>query len=174
MAATKGILGNYATFMNVAITEAVAGTLIQEKIESGMSMYDRVGWVLNRIEWMVPIATLNLLLDQNDAISFGIATSGTLGSLSDTDPNIINRNRIGVSDFGTPANAVKEEMPIINDFSTMPGGGILVLPNPLYVFLQSVSIASAATVNMRAWFISVNLNEDDYFLLAQARMLLNQ
>jgi hypothetical protein len=84
------------------------------------------------------------------------------------------RRRLSDADFGTPANAVLMTSPIIDDFSTLPGGGILVLPNPLFVYIQSASIASVASVAMRAWFTSVNLSDDDYFLLAQARMLLNQ
>lgn len=170
----KGILGNYATNLNVTLTESAANTLTFEKVESGMSIYDRVGWVLNRVEWMVAIASMNLILDQSDGITCGVATSNSMSSVSDTDPNILFRTRISQVDNGTPATSELVVSPIVQDFSGMPGGGILVLPNPLYVFVLGQSLASAVTVSMRAWFTSVELSDDDYFLLAQVRMLLTQ
>lgn len=174
MAVKKGILGNYATYWAASLTMSAANALTYEKIESGMSIYDRIGWVLSRVEWMVPVGTRNLLLDQSDEITMGLATSNSMATISDTDPNVLSRLRISVADFGTAANSLLIDDPIVQDYTGLPGGGLLVLPNPLYVFMDSESVASAGSIAARAWFTSVDLSDEDYFLLAQARMLLNQ
>ncbi len=48
--------------------ESVAGTMAFSEIQSGVAIFEKVAWVISRIEYNVPVAYANLLLDEADSI----------------------------------------------------------------------------------------------------------
>lgn len=164
--------GLFASTAVITTTESAQGTLTFDKLETGTSVYDKIGWIIHRVEWMISVSVLNLLLDQSDSIAWAIAMSNQGTTIPDNDPAVIVRRRLGCADFGTPANTLEEYWPKTDDFSNLPGGGILVLPNPLYLGVISASIASAASVTARIFFSAIEMNDQDYFNLIQSRQLL--
>lgn len=170
---TTGGMGKYAAYFNTSAVESVAGTPAFTKIETGMSVYDKIGWLISRVEWAVPIATFNLMLDNSDAILGGLTMSNALTSLGDyTDDRLYFSFKQALGKYGTAASGFLYQQPVVSDFSTFPEGGILILPQPLYLGVQGVSLASAATVTARVWYKAVTLNQDDYTNLVQSRQLL--
>jgi len=60
----------------------------------------------------------------------------------------------------------------VRDFSSLPGGGLLTLPNPLYLAVQGESLASAVTVRARIHFSRMDMEAENWIeLVEQTRLL---
>lgn len=170
--ATKSIMGDYAGLALLTGVESAMNTLTYVKLESGISIYDHVGWVLSRIEWRLTGGTLALFNASGDALSAALTMSDKMTSLVDDDPAIYVKRAWTRLDFGTAANARIESTTWVDDFSTLPGGGLLVLPTPLFLGLQGSSLTGAATVYAKMFYKAIDMQDQDYFNLVQARQLL--
>lgn len=170
--ASKSIAGEYVSLAILTGVESAANTLTFEKLESGISIYDHVGWVLSRVEWRLTGGTLALFNGTGDALSSALLMSDKPTSLVDDDPAIYVKRAWTRLDFGTAANARIESTTWVDDYSNLPGGGLLVLPTPLYLGLQGSGLTGAATVYAKLFFKSIDMSNEDYFNLVQARQLL--
>jgi len=103
-----------------------------------------------------------------DALQFGLAINNTLTTLDFADPNLLDFNSLQACDFGTVASTTMLNMPFIKDFSSLPGGGLLIPAYPLYGFALSVSVASAMTVKLRGQFTIIELEPAQYIELVEA------
>jgi hypothetical protein len=161
----------YANIAYGNAIEAVAGNMAFGEIHSGVSMFDKVAWLISRIEYNVALGYVNLILDQSDAIYMGLVTSNSLTTFALDQQAVLDYKALQESDFGTPANAILYEQPMTRDFSTLPGGGLLVPPNPIYMAVQGISLAAVARVMCRIYFTYVELKPEEYWELVEARRL---
>jgi len=155
-------------------TETAANTISFEKLEAGLSIYDKIGWVINRIEWRLSNATLGYFNSTGDQLKMAISNSNTPTTIVEDDPRyyaISTWNRV---DFGTAASASLEDYRHVDDFSGLPGGGILVLPSPLYCAIQGSGLSTASQGFIRLYFSPIEMAQDDYFSLVQSRQLILQ
>lgn len=161
-------------FVNMAyasVAESAAGTLTFSELNTGIAIFEKVAWIVHRIDWIIMPAYQNLILAEADSISFALCCSNSLSSLTPSRVAVIDYGYIGLDLFGTPANAYMFHVPIIHDFSTLPGGGIIVPPNPLYVAIQGASLASVVLGACRIFFTIKTLEAEEYWELVQARQL---
>lgn len=162
----------YTSQFIISPSEAVAGTLVYEKLETGISVYDKVGWVLSRVEYRLPANVRAMFNGTGDYMIFGLSMSNQNASIADDDPAIITKRMIQRTDFGTAATGSIESNHWIDDYSTLPGGGILILPNPLYGYVQGSGLSSTAAIFCRGFVKAIPMSDQDYFNLVQARQLL--
>lgn len=161
-------------FANVAIvtaTESAANTLTFVKLEMGTSLFDRVAMIIHRVEWYFQDA-VGLLVGDGDRINMSITNTNTLTSIGADQEGVLVRQMLRRTNAGTPATVIMTEDPTVNDFTTLPGDGVIMLPSPLYVGIQGASLASAATVYARILFTFMEMKNEDYFELMQARQTL--
>lgn len=172
--ATKGklVTDSYVSQAVFDVNESAANTLTFEKLTTGLSVYDKIGWVICMVKYSLGGSTRAAFNGTGDILSAGLTMTNSLTSLGDNDPSIYDIIRIQRTDFGTAANAYLEPLEFIHDYSMLPGGGLLVLPEPLYCGIAGSSLAAAAQVVTRIYFQPVELNDQDYFNLVQARQLL--
>lgn len=156
----------YANSMYTAVVESAANTLTFAEMTVGLNIFDKVGLLINRIEWF---DHLNLLVAADDRIDFGIAASNQFVAVGPSVTSIIFYHRVTLKGIGAPANALMEDIPLVDDFSTMPGGGILVAPKPLYLFTKGTALASASEVEARLFFTVIKMRPEDYFELLESR-----
>lgn len=154
------------------VTESAANTLTFEKLETGLSVYDKIGWVIQRIEWRLSSAVPALFNSAGDTLSMGLTITNSLTSLGDENPACLTIKRLLRTDYGAAATGIFMPMDYVTDFTTLSGGGILTLPNPLYMGLQGGGLSGAATVVTRIYFKAIELSDTDYFNLVQSRQLL--
>lgn len=161
-----GSSDNFANVIYDAVTESGANTLTFEEINVGLNIFDKVGMVIHLIEYSNHI---NLLQADDDSITFGLTQSNGWTTVDPSESSIITYEDFSIAGFGTAANALQRQTPYVRDFSTLPGGGILVTPKPLYLFAKGTNLGSAATVKVRIYFTIMKLKPEEYFELLEAR-----
>ena len=166
MPPTRKTTDKYANVLYDSVTESAANTLTFESVDVGLNMFDKVGLLIHRIEYFKFHAYLNA---GTDAIEFGLSSSNGWTSVDASEPSIISFNLMRVNDHGTAGNAIIQENPLVRDFSDMPGGGILITPKPLYLFVEGANLASPAIVQMRMYFTVIPMKPEEYFELLEAR-----
>lgn len=172
MAQGGKILDKYANMAIVQVDESAANTLTYKKLEMGTSLFDRVGIIIRKVEWYVH-ANLNYIVANSDSIQCAITNTNTLADIGPEYEGVLVRRTFRAWVYGTPATAQLYGEPWVDDLSALPGGGIIMLPNPLYVAVKGVSLASACTdVTAKIYFTFVELTNEDFFELMQARQTL--
>lgn len=172
MAKSKSPNDAYTSQAVFNVTESGANTLTFEKLETGLSIYDKIGWVISRIEYKIGGLTLAQFNGTGDTLTFALTMTNTLTALAADNPAVLFQRAIVRHDIGTAASGLLVDNTWNADYSTLPGGGLLVLPNPLYFGVVGASLAGAATIVCRIFFQALELTEQDYFNLVQARQLL--
>lgn len=135
-----------------------ANTLTFSEIQTNTNVFDKTAWVISRIEWFFSQATRALMLAADDTLTCALTFSQGLTSLALSNPAVIDLFQY---EYGFQCLS----MPIIRDFSTFPGGGIIVAARPLFIAMTSTSIASAASSQVRFNFTMKELAADEYLEL---------
>jgi len=151
----------YANVGYGTVTESAANTLTFSEINTNVSIFDRVAWVIQRIEWYFPAATRALLLAADDLLEMALCSSDKITTLGLNNPSVIDVYRFQFGD-------VVPGMPIIRDWSMLPGGGKIITPKPLFVGGKGTSIAGAGTYQCRFLFTVVELSDADALELLHA------
>lgn len=169
MAAGNDAFANYAILTTV---ETAANTLTFKKLETGISLTEKVAWVINRVEYFPSPNTAAQYNGDGDVLYFGLSLSNAFSAVSLSESTIIDLNALFRLDFGAPATSHIIHRPIVKDFSSLPGGGLLVPPNPIYGFTQGSGLVSASTVYARMHYTLRVLKIDEFWELVEARRIL--
>lgn len=156
------------TFVNTAfgqVTESAANTLTYSQIQTGISLFDKVAWKVERIEWYW--AGRNELDNVADYIQMALTVSNKMTGLSLDDPAVIDMFEVHCDFAGTAANVYSYELPTLRDFTNLSGGGLLMPANPVFIAAQGVSLASAQTISARIRYTMVELKDAEYIELVQ-------
>lgn len=156
----------FVNFGYVSCTQSAATVITFEEWNTGYSLDDDVGIILHRLEYNIGQASIILMLDNADSISFGLVTSSKLVNLALDQAAILDKKDLHFSSV-----AQLHQNPVITDFSSLPEGGILVAPKPLYLAVDSISIATAATVSCRVMYTVAKLTDRGFRELWQSHML---
>lgn len=165
---TRGPKDMYANIIFQTVTQASANDLVFAEIDVGLNLFDKVGLLINRVEYDLT-GLVNEMQATTDAAQMGLTASNQITSLDFSERAVIDYLELDNSIHGTAANLQTFIFPFIRDFSTMPGGGILVSPKPLYLALDSTGFASAQNVTARIYFTILKLSDADYFELLESR-----
>lgn len=161
-------------FVNItyALVNGASASLIGfTEIVSGMTILEKVAWIIHRVEFYFLASTLELIIAVGDSIEAGLCTDNTITSMDESKPGIVVAFEVMPNDMGTPASAWMANQPFIRDFTGLPGKGILCAPKPLYAFIRGVSIATAPSCGMRVYFTYKQMKGEDYLqLLESTRM----
>jgi len=154
------------------VTESAANTLTFKKLETGISLFDKVAWVINRLEYYLnPSATIFNTTD--DILLVGLTVANNITSLSLTDPNVLDFVALSRQDIGTAASGMYFMKPYTRDFSGMPGGGLITTPNPIYGAAVGTGLASATTSVIKIFYTVLELKTEEYWELVEARRIVS-
>lgn len=168
----KKTIDKYANVAAMTLTEAVAGTFISAKFTFPFSIMDKMALLISRLEYWP--GGLNQLNSSGDYILGGLlAASSVVDMRVQSDPLVIDSFSFGRIDLGAAASGVFVNMPWIKDFSTLPGGGILVAPNPLYLGLLSSGAAGVTNLSIRLYYTYMELETDEYWQLVESRRIIS-
>jgi len=163
----------FANYAIITCLESAANTLTFKKLETGVSLNEKIAWILNRIEYTVSSLLAAQFNADADAFTFGLSVSSSFASAAITEQSILDWNQITRQDFGAAAVASLVRQPFTKDFSSLPMGGILVPPNPVYLFGQGTSLVGAMTVIARIHYTTLSLTTDQYWELVEARRVIS-
>lgn len=161
-----------AQYAAMVLTEAGTNTLTTAKFQFPFSIMDKMALVIHRIEYeVVNVATV--FAAAADRLTMAIIAANTIVDITNpVDPTIIDSMRIGRYDFGTAATGMLLAQPLVKDFTNLPGGGILVAPNPLYYAVKGDSAGAASITAVRMYYTYMELATDDYWQLVESRRII--
>lgn len=162
----------FANLAVITVIESAANTLTFKKLETGISLMDKVAWIINRIEYLVSDLTSTQFNASADSLKIGLSVSNAFSSADFNEPSILDLNLYQRIDWGAAASGVMTLTPFIKDFSSMPSGGIIVPPVPLYLFAKGNNLVGASTVVARLWYTLLPLATDQYWELVEARRVI--
>ncbi len=155
----------------LSVVESGANTATFSKLETGISIYEKVGWLITRIDYNVDCAAAVLTANAL-GISFGISSMDGIASPSLSMSQIIDYNTRIRSDYGAAASGFLLDRPWEKDFSALPGGGLLVPPNPLYLWAKGIGLAAAQTILARMFYTVIKLKTEDFWELVEQRRMI--
>lgn len=163
----------YANMAYLACVESAAATLTFDQLTIATSslLDKKYGLLINRADFeMFPFSTLN---SDTDSFTVGITVSDSITDLALSRAEVIIRQGWQRTDFGVAASGALQLKPTVRDFSTMPGGGILVPADRLFIGVVGVGTATAITGVCRLYYTVVELSADDYWQLVESRRILS-
>jgi hypothetical protein len=146
------------------VTESAANTLTFGEIKTNVSVFDKVAWILHRLEWYPTKALMDLVLNTADFFEAAITSSDGLTSLGLDNAGVIDVLSYGVREASAVGFQYHVE-PVIRDFSNLPGGGLIIAPRPLYLALKGTSLTAAGSINCRGYFTVKAMTADEYLEL---------
>lgn len=170
--ATKNTTDQFANLAIISVTESAANTLTYKKLETGISLSEKVAWIISRVEFSSGELSPTIFNGSADELRIALTVSNSMATLVGTDPMVLDFLKITRYDYGTAATAVMSIQPIIKDYTNLPGGGIIVPPQPLYLAAAGVGLTAAVTVVCRIYYTLLPLAVDQYWELIEARRVL--
>lgn len=163
----------YANMAYLGVVESAQGTLTFERLEiAASSLLDKkFGLLINRADFAV--SSFTYLNSSNDSIEAALTVSDGIVDLSLERPEVLFEHAWFRLDIGAAATGIIGESPSVIDFSTMPGGGILVPANRLYIAVQSSGASAACRAWCRLYYTVVELSSEDYWQLVESRHILS-
>lgn len=162
------------TYVNQAYltcVESAANTLTFNQLLTNVSIHEKIGWVISRIDYRVPVLVSNFAAT-NDSVAYGLSVSDQLSSVGMEFSGVIDWNTINRQDIGTAGTGVFLQNPWTKTFADLPGGGLLVPPNPLFMFVQGTALSSAITVQARMFYTVKKLTTEDFWELVEMRRMI--
>lgn len=161
-------------FVNQAYIEVVesgANTLTFKQLLTGISIYEKVGWIIHRIDYFFPVNDTQFAA-KDDYVEFGLSVSDQIVAIGSQFSACIDHNELRRTDLGTAASGLFLKQPITKDFSNLPGGGMLIPPNPIFVYVGGNSLVGAVTLRGRMFYTVKTLKLEDYWELVEIRRMI--
>lgn len=159
----------FVNVLNDTLTMSAANTITFKELNVGLNIFDKVGLLLTRLEFDPVGATLQDLDTDGDVVIMGLTSSSSLTTLNPYQAEVIDQVSLCRIDSGAAANFTVINRPLTHDFSTQPGGGLLIPPKPLYIAGFSAGMTVAASFYARFYFIIYKLTDAEYLELLETR-----
>ena len=160
-------------FPNVAFAqtiESAATTLTFSEINFGMTAFDKKAMIVHEVHYY--FGQHDLLVADNDYVQASLTTHNQMTGISLADPSVFDMIEFWLLNRGTPASAAYGHRPYVRKFSDLPGGGLLVPLGKIYLAVEGVSIATAATVSARLYFTLKDLKPEEFWELVEATRII--
>lgn len=147
-----------------SVTESAANTLTFSEIQTNISVMDKVAWVIHRLEWYLTPAQIALIADDQDAIQMALVSSQQITALGLDNPAVIDMQQISKGQ-ATAVGYTIRTIPFTRGFESLPGGGLIIAPRPLFIAIKGTGLASAGGVSVRGYYTARELKADEYLEL---------
>lgn len=171
--ATKKQTDQFAQIAYMAVTETAADTLTFAQLQLANNLLsEKAAIIIHRVEIFADLSA-TLLNTGNDSSACALVMSDRVTDITDlSQPEVIFFRRYRRIDFGTAASAIVHEQPDILDFSNLPGTGIIIPADRLYIGSKGNGEGAAATFRFRLWYTVKPLEVADYWDLIEARRVM--
>lgn len=162
-------------FVNLAyatVTMSGANALTFSEIQTGLAMFEKVAWIIHRIVWYIPAATVQEIVANTDFMQLGFTGNNKMSDLSIDDAAVYDLIELVGMVSGAPAVGFIVKSPAVSDFSTLPAGGLIIPPRPLYVAANTAGFVAAGVVQARIYFTYKQLKADEYWELVEASRII--
>lgn len=159
----------YVNMLAEEIVMSAVNTITFSEIVVGLNIFDKVGLKISRLEYDFSISTYQDIDTDGDICTMALVQSNNIDTLGIAQTEVVDNVTIGRIDAGAAANAILFDKPIVRDFSTQPGGGLLIPPKPLYVAMQSTGMTVVGGGAIRIYFVIETLTDAEYLELLETR-----
>lgn len=164
------IFPNRAMF---SVQQSAANALSFTQIRFGMGIFQGTALIISRILWYLGTGIIDELTAGTDSIQMALTNRDDLASLDPVNMNVLIQQAVHVADFGTAASGQFVESPIISDFASLPGGGLIYPANPLFIGVDSLGFANAQTLYAIMYYLTKELADAEYVELVQSLIPVN-
>lgn len=172
--AAKSKIDQYANMAAIVVTESAAHTLTTTKLAFPFSIMDKMALLIHRIEYEFRVMGPSVLTTTGNRVTLALlAAASVLDIDNPVDPLVLDSARLNRYDYGTAASGFALRQPYVKDFSNLPGGGLLVAPNPLYCAVKGYGTAQASEGGFRIYYTYMELNTDEYWQLVESRRVIS-
>jgi hypothetical protein len=169
--AVKLSTDKWANIAYLSVTESAANTLTFAQLQLANNLLsEKAAVIVHRAEMTFDDTQLN---STGDYIDIALTVSDRITNIADlSQPEILYYYSRQRADFGTAANCVLKDFPILLDFTTLPGGGLLVPADRLYIGIKGTGCAGASKAVSRLYYTVMPLKTEDYWELIEARRVM--
>jgi hypothetical protein len=162
----------YANRALETVIMSAANTETFEQVRFGVGIFQGVALVIHRVEYHPTAGTLHEIIANADFFDMALTNRDDLTNLDPTNQNVIVHKGVHVR-VVSAVGVISDHIPLISDFSTLPGGGLIIPANPLYVALDSAGFAAAGTCRFVIYYTFKQLKDADYIELVQGMLPAN-
>lgn len=163
----------FANSAVISVTETAANTLTFKKLETGISLMEKAAWIIHRIEYTINLISAGEFNGDSDSFGYGISLSNAFASAALNEVTILDLNTLSRLDWGVAASGGLWRQPWVKEFTQLPGGGLIVPPNPIYLYAQGSGLVAANSVIARLWYTVLPLAESQFWQLVESRRVLS-
>lgn len=163
----------YANIAYLEALESAANTLTWTRLQLASNlMSEKAALIIHRADIQLdPNGTA--LNGANDFTSMCIAVSDRITDIRDlSQPEILLGLWLSRIEYGAAASGILTERPKVLDFTTLPGGGIIVPADNLYIGIESGGAAAALSAKCRLYYTVKPLKTEEYWDLIEARRVM--
>lgn len=164
-----GVTDKYANVLHDTVAMSAPNTLTFQEIDVGLNLFDKTGILIHKIQADPSAIYQADMLTSADWAQFALVQSTSITFLNITERSVIDLLEQIVTTHGAPASSQVIDIPLERDYTSLPGGGILIAPKPLYWAVQTAGFASALVTAFRLYFTIVKLKDTDYLELLESR-----
>lgn len=168
----KAATDTFANLAVITVTESAANTLTFKKLETGISLFEKLAWVIHRVEYFFDVNATQFNAT-GDALTIALTATDQIAALTATNQSCLDICEVLRLDWGTAATESTVLRPWVRDFTDLPGGGIIVPPNPLYLAAKGTSLVAASSTTARLYYTNYQLTPDQYWELVESRRIIS-
>lgn len=183
MAEKKLGTDKFCQVVGASVDFTPGGTPSKKQIVFGLSILDKVGIIVHRVDYTVYWAPTLPAAPIGWEFFFGLTAAPiatATDALDSNNPAWISREAIeeNINNGGVAVAETRHWIPqIVANYNDLPGGGLITPPST--VFLQSygtLAAMSAITISVRArvYYTITELTTEDYWQLVEARRMIPQ
>lgn len=151
----------------VRLIMSAANILTFIQIRFGMGIFTGTALVIAAIDW-VP-QTFNAISATTDKLEMALTNRDDLTSLNPNNMNVLVYKQLQPNGVAT----IVGDMPLRSDFSSLPGGGLIVPANPLFIGVATAGYVALETVDATIYYLTKELADADFIELVQSLIPVN-
>lgn len=157
-----------------SVTMTAADALTFSQVQFGVGLFQGVAAIIHRIEWFPSAVSLRELVGgSSDSIELALTNRDDLTAIAPTSQNVLALKELVAGQIGTAASGWIVQLPLVNDFTELGGGGLIVPANPLYIGMETAGAAAASVVDAIIYLTFKELTDAEYVELIQTIMPAN-
>lgn len=163
----------YANIAYMEVQESAINTLTWARLQLASSlMSEKAALIIHRAD--IQLDTNSTVLNGSaDLLSMCVSVSDRITDIRDmSQPEILMSLAYQRNDYGAAASGVIAKTPEVLDFSSLPGSGIIVPADNLFVGVQGVGDAAVGTARVRIYYTVKALKNEEYWDLIEARRVM--
>jgi len=163
----------FANIAFLSVTESAANTLTFSQLQLANNLLsEKAAIIIHRAEFLlIPLVTI--FNSSGDNLKIALTLTDRITDIGDlSQPEILFAEKFSRDDLGAAASGLYLRQPFIRDFTELPGGGIIVPADRLYIGAQGNGCAAAAYATMRLYYTVMPLQVTDYWELIEARRIM--